>query len=102
MSLPHGEGFGLRIVTGGNPRRGPHQCAHWFAMTAPIQVRMVRNDMCLFRCRKSGRPMAALALWFPLFADAQKFRRVYRGIIFGDPEVDVASRVLSTNAVSEA
>ena len=25
---------GERIVTGGNPRRGPHQSADWFAMTA--------------------------------------------------------------------
>ena len=28
-----------RIVTGGNPWKGPHQCEHWFAMTTSISVR---------------------------------------------------------------
>ena len=27
---------GRRIVTGGNPRKGSHQCAHWFAMASSI------------------------------------------------------------------
>ena len=30
---PEGKALGVRIVTGGNPWKGPHQCAHWFAMT---------------------------------------------------------------------
>ena len=27
-----------RIVTRGNPRKGPHQCAHWFAMATSASV----------------------------------------------------------------
>ena len=26
-----------RIVTGGNPWKGPHQCEHWFAMTFVVR-----------------------------------------------------------------
>ena len=32
-----------RIVTGGNPWKGPHQCEHWFAMTPSIAVHR-KND----------------------------------------------------------
>ena len=35
---------GERIVTGGNPRRGPHQSADWFAMTASLLVRTKRGN----------------------------------------------------------
>ena len=31
--LLSGEGLGKRIVTGGNPWKGPHQSVDWFAMT---------------------------------------------------------------------
>ena len=34
-----------RIVTGGNPWKGPHQCEHWFAMTCfYFSAPLVRND----------------------------------------------------------
>ena len=32
-SSPRVGAKGERIVTGGNPWKGPHQCEHWFAMT---------------------------------------------------------------------
>ena len=35
--LPPREGFGERIVTGGNPWKGPHQSADWFAMTCVLR-----------------------------------------------------------------
>ena len=44
-SSPFGGAKGRRIVTGGNPWKGPHHCEHWFAMTTSITVpaRMLTN-----------------------------------------------------------
>ena len=36
-SSPFGGAKGRRIVTGGNPWKGPHQSADWFAMTCVIR-----------------------------------------------------------------
>ena len=53
-----GEGLGKRIVTGGNPWKGPHQCALHYGMTATGShsdfdslrgAPLVRNDMRYFR-----------------------------------------------------
>ena len=35
---PWGKALEMRIVTGGNPWKGPHHCEHWFAMTTSITV----------------------------------------------------------------
>ena len=56
-TFPGGEGFGERIVTGGNPWEGPHQCEHWFAMTTSIHARASLRWHCsigLFRHRKTA------------------------------------------------
>ena len=35
-----------RIVTGGNPWKGPHQCEHWFAMTPLYASAYYKNTPC--------------------------------------------------------
>ena len=37
-TFPAGEGLGLRIVTGGNPWKGPHQCEHWLTLTCVYDI----------------------------------------------------------------
>ena len=38
-TFPQGKAFRMRIVTGGNPWKGPHQSADWLAMTYVILFR---------------------------------------------------------------
>ena len=80
-----------RIVTGGNPWKGPHQCEHWFAMTCVY-----------FGAEKAGGrwpPLHCGFLYLPMLRNSAGST----GVSFlVTPKWTWLPRVLSTNAVSEA
>ena len=80
-----------RIVTGGNPWKGPHQCEHWFAMTCVY-----------FGAEKAGGrwpPLHCGFLYLPMLRNSAGSTGVS---FFVTPKWTWLPRVLSTNAVSEA